>query len=226
MKLNKILNLLRNSKQLFKSMWNEGVPAIRIVNESHWRNIIGESKDNGRGGKDKRITKKPVDIYEEIISEVPKINLKDLDRQIKLVKERKDELSKHMRHQDFNHENMALMFLDARKKYLKHKDKFKWPVTNKDLIDKLCKKYKVKMEGLHNYYRLVPKEGVEEIKKFGDALGYVSKADAIFMLIISDEERPKDPILLAQSPFGSWYYILGAWDKEVEIVDKLIYEGK
>jgi len=39
-------------------------------------------------------------------------------------------------------------------------------------------------------------------------------------------ERKKDPILLASSPFGKWFYILGAWDKEVEIVDDLVYHNK
>ena len=48
------------------------------------------------------------------------------------------------------------------------------------------------------------------------------------MLIIDDggKETRKDPILLAKSPFGNWFYVLGAWDKEVQYIDDLIYYNK
>ena len=36
----------------------------------------------------------------------------------------------------------------------------------------------------------------------------------------------RDPILLAKSPFGQYYYILCAWDKEVEYVSDLLSEEK
>ena len=134
-------------------------------------------------------------------------------------------LSRHTKN-SLSQEHTAIAFLKARKKYEKHKDLFKWAITIQAIIDKLCKRYKVQMVGLGDYYRLVPREGVDEIEKFAEAMSCVSRNDPLFKLIISDEERPKDPILLAQSPFGSWFYVLGAWDKEVEIVDKLIYKGE
>ncbi len=204
-------------------MWNEGPQRTVTINEIPWEYTGNTEKD-----KDKRIKKKPVDIYEQIISEEPKINLDNLDGQIKLVKERIKVLKQHLRNTNLDHEEIAIGFLKARKKYLKYKDDFKWAITNKDMIDKLCKKYKVRMVSIGNYYRNIPKEGVEEIKKFGVALQNISNKDPEFKLIIDDggKETRKDPILLALSPFGNWYYILGAWDKEVEIVDDLIYKGK
>ena len=123
-------------------------------------------------------------------------------------------------------EHTSISFLKARRKDEKHKDKVKWAITNQEMIDKLCKRYKVQMVCLGDYYRLVPKEGVDEIEKFAEAMSNVSRTEPLFKLIISDEEQPKDPILLAQSPFGNWWYVLGAWDKEVEIVDDLIYKGR
>ena len=34
-------------------------------------------------------------------------------------------------------------------------------------------------------------------------------------------EQRKDPIVLATSPLGNYYYVLGAWEKEIAILDKL-----
>ena len=224
MKFRKILNLLRNSKNLFRNLWNEGpIPNITFSDNITWEGTGSTSEK-----KDKRIVKKPVEIYEQIISEEPKINLNNLDGQIKLVKERMKVLQQHTRNVDLKHEKIAIGFLKARKKYLKYKDEFKWAITNQDMIDKLCKKYKVKKVSFGDYYRNIPKEGVDEIKKFGEALQNVSNNDPLFELIIDEggKEEKKDPILLATSPFGNWYYILGAWDREVEIVDALIYGGK
>lgn len=225
MNFRKLLNLLGNSKQLFKNLWNESPQGtIRIVN-SNFDVVEWNQKDKK---DDKRIKKKPVEIFEEIISETPKINLKDLDKQIKLIKERMKILREHMRGINFNQENQALGYLIARKKYERYKDRFKWAITNSDLINKLCKKYKVRKTGISSYYRNIPKEGIDEIKKFGEAFKQVSRQDPLFELIIDDggKETKKDPILLAASPFGNWYYILGAWDKEVEIVDDLIYKRR
>lgn len=224
MKFRKILNLLRNSKNLFKNMWNEGPARNVTFTDSTWNwEESGSSKK-----EDKRIVKKPVEIFEQIISEEPKINLENLDGQIKLVKERMKVLEQHTRGVDLKHEKIAIDYLKSRKKYEKYKDLFKWSITNKDMIDKLCKKYKVKKVSFNNFYRNIPKEGVDEIKKFGEAFQNVSNNDPLFELIIDEggKETKKDPILLATSPFGNWYYILGAWDKEVEIVDDLIYKGK
>lgn len=224
MNFRKILNLLRNSKNLFKNMWNEGPQRTISINTSSSWEYTGDSSKK----KDKRVTKKPVEIYEQIISKKPVINLNNLDGQIKLVKERMKVLTQHTRGVDLKHEKIAINYLKARKKYLKYKDEFKWAITNQDMIDKLCKKYKVKKVSFNAYYRNIPKEGVDEIKKFGEAFQNVSNNDPVFELIIDDngKETRKDPILLALSPFGNWYYILGAWDKEVEIVDDLIYKRK
>lgn len=177
--------------------------------------------------KDKRIEKKPVEIYKEIILEEPKMNLEDLDGQIALVERRKEVLSDYLEDYVIRQEDVVIEFLKARKKYDETKDNFKWALTTQKLIDDLCKKYKVRCVNFEPFYRNVPMEAVDEIEKFGEAWKTVRKDEPFLKLIIDyGKEEKKDPILLAGSPFGNWFYILGAWDKEVEIVDDLIYNGK
>lgn len=36
-----------------------------------------------------------------------------------------------------------------------------------------------------------------------------------------EKDKKRDPILLAQSPFGVYYDILGAWDKEMLLLSEL-----
>jgi hypothetical protein len=59
----------------------------------------------------------------------------------------------------------------------------------------------------------------EEFAKFSDK-------QLVFYVIAEAEDFEKaddkrDPILLVQSPFGFYYQILGAWDKEMLILHEL-----
>jgi len=179
--------------------------------------------------EDTRIEKKPVEVFKEIIGELPKINLAGLDSQIKLVKKRISML-KELGMGYMGDESVALSYLEARKKFDKNKALFPWAVTNDTLIQQLCSKYKVKLVDFTLYYRNVPMEAIDELEKFMKAWEIINgdEVKPTFKLIIDEggKETKKDPILLAPSPFGKWWYILGAWDKEVEIVDDLIYHGK
>jgi hypothetical protein len=71
-------------------------------------------------------------------------------------------------------------------------------------------------------------EGIEELEKYAKTYAKVRDDEPCVGLIIDDggKEQKKDPILIAGSPFGNWFYILGAWDKEVEYIDDLVYHGK
>ena len=126
-------------------------------------------------------------------------------------------------------ERDALGYLEARKKYLKLRGTFNWEVTNDEKIIKLCKDYKVRQVNLQGYYKTMPQEALDEMEAFIQVYDKVrTDIEPVFSLIVDDggKETRKDPILLARSPFGKWWYVLGAWDKEIEIVDDLVYKGK
>lgn len=228
----------RKSFPLFRSGWDLGSREVRYSElfsfENSTSTSIGGTPSIYIGGGEKgksRIAKKPVEIFKEIISETPKFNTSNLDDQIKFVTHRmkvlKEQLNGAMNLSD---ETQALSFLNARKKFEKNKDLFQWAVATFSGIKSLCEKYEVQFVDCAAYYKTMPTEALEQLEKYGKAYSKVCSDKPILKLIVeSGEEKPevkKDPILLASSPFGRWWYILGAWDKEVEIVDDLIYKGK
>lgn len=219
--------ILDQPRYLYRSGWelNETIPTL-------W---VGSETQNATKKIDKRIEKKPIEVYEEIISQEPKIDLNSLNKKIALVKQRKDIIEKMIKKQPATDEIEALGFLEARKKYTKYKDLFKWSITTFELIDKLLKKYKLKILDLSSTtgHKIIPMEGLLELKKFINAYQKVRNDEPILKIILDDSDnqqakekrRRADPIILASSPFGKWFYILGAWDKEIEYIEDLIYKN-
>lgn len=213
-----IKKIRRKSLPLYRTGWS-GDSYISIEGDAVWT--------SGKKKKDKRIVKKPVEVFKEIISQIPKINLTGLAEQIKIVEKRKDFMENELEIQ-CQDEVEALNFLKARKKYIEYKDEFKWSIATLSAVEKLCEKYKLRVVDFKNYYKNVPMEGIEELEKFLKAYRKVRNDEPVLKLVIDygGKEQKKDPILLASSPFGKWWIILGAWDKEVAVVDELIYRGK
>ena len=178
--------------------------------------------------KDEREVVKPVAVVDSILTEEPKMNLKTLAEQIRFVEKRLS-LLRALSNVGMSDELIALGFLRARKKYAKYGGQFRWKITTFDKVDALQKKYKVRLVGLAGYYKCVPNEALDEIEKYARAFSKVrTDVNPEIMLIVDHggpEER-KDPIVLAGSPFGKYWYVLGAWDKEIEYVDEIVYKGK
>lgn len=173
---------------------------------------------------------KPVEVWEMLKTEKPNIDCVDLNQKIKSVKERIQVIEQHMRDIP-NDEYEVLGYLQARKRYKKNEGFFQWPITTNELINTLCKQYTLKIARFEEWYTLIPEEGIQELGKFRAACQKIRDEKPVIRLIVPDKaeekkERKRDPILLASSPFGRWDYILGAWDKEVAIVDDFIYNGK
>lgn len=196
------------------------------LHQGEWQNTVEPVAANKAA--DTREEKKPVEVFKEIFCEQPTMNLKDLDKQIALVKKRvqvlKDHVDPNMSMQD---EITALSYLQARKKFKELGNQFAWNITTDAQIKVLLSKYKLQMVSFQGYYKNVPHEAIMEIEKFSLVWGKIFQGKPKLHLITDKggPETKKDPILLAESPFGKWYYILGAWDREVEVVDELVYNG-
>lgn len=224
-------------KELLAKLRKKSVKAYR----SGWRNLAGQGVLSGslndyiisvpgtsstEKKEDNRIEKLPVEVYKEIFTKIPSVDCTSLDKKITMVENRINVLKQVGVALGDEHE--ALGFLKARKKLLKNIDLFYWETTSDGLIEKLLKTYKLKMVDFSGWSRNVPMEAIDELEKFVKAYEKVRDDQVILKLIVDDggKETRKDPILLAASPFGAWWYVLGAWDLEVSVVDDLIYKKK
>lgn len=121
-----------------------------------------------------------------------------------------------------------LIRLENRKKYTEVKDFFEeYPYTTSSKIDEIVK--------VHDYLKLgmvaqfladMPQEAVEVMKQYNRAVDKICGKQAIFYIIADKKDfeksnKRRDPILLAQSPFGHFWQILGAWDKEMLLLEDL-----
>lgn len=189
--------------------------------------------------EDKRKPIEPKAVFEELKKQVPDVSFDNLDEKIKVVTDRIRILSEHLDEAHLKDEHMTLFYLKNRKTYLKTRGKypFNWATTTRDAVEDLCKNYKLQVVPVKQYYTLIPKEGVEEMDRYTKAYKAVTGDKPIYELVIKDTEvkteagqkqkkKDRDPILLANSPFGNALFVLGAWDEEVAIVDDIIYHLK
>ena len=123
----------------------------------------------------------------------------------------------------------ALQQLTNRKIYPKIKDHIEsFPVTRIKQIQGLTKKYKLVFRCMDGITKEMPLEAVASLDKFCQPLekaGIVFQRSDFYLIAPEDWwQKNRDPILLVESPFGNYWYIVCAWDKEVDIVGELFEE--
>jgi len=179
--------------------------------------------------EDKRIELKPKDVVEELNGDKPEVSFDNLDEKIKAIKKRRDFMRDDLGIIT-TEEDQALEWLEARKKGKKMLDEFnKWPLTTSDKIVKLLSKYKLQKAHINQYHLALPKEAIDEMEAFYNLFSKVTDTKPEFIIIadkMEEVDKKRDPILLATSPFGKFFHVLGAWDKEVEIMHELFLEAK
>lgn len=121
-----------------------------------------------------------------------------------------------------------LLRMENRKKYADNKEFFdEFPYTTTSKISKIIK--------THDYLRVgqvaqfmadMPKEAVDVMKNYNKATDKLCGKQSVFYIIADKKDFKKtdsrrDPILLVQSPFGHFWQILGAWDKEMMFLEEL-----
>ncbi|MDD5542842.1 MAG: hypothetical protein PHX83_06675 [Acidobacteriia bacterium] len=126
--------------------------------------------------------------------------------------------------------SQAIVMLEARKKYPSLAECIPWKTTTQERIDELCEKYKVDFRSLDDFIPELPSEAVTEVEAFVKIMDVALadkpelKSPKLFVIAPTKmfKTRKGDPILLAASPFGEFYYVLCAWDKEVRFVGELL----
>lgn len=121
-----------------------------------------------------------------------------------------------------------ILRLENRKKYTEAKDIFEeFPYTTNSKIAEVIKEHEnLQLGKIAQFIADLPKEAVDVMKKYNDGCKKICDKQAIFYIIADKKDFKKadnrrDPILLAQSPFGHVWQILGAWDKEMMFLQEL-----
>jgi hypothetical protein len=121
-----------------------------------------------------------------------------------------------------------LIRLENRRQYESFKDGYNdWPYTTSEAIAAVLNAHThLKAENIATLIPDLPKEAVKEIARYEKLTDKLCDQKTNYYLIVekaktTDVTRRRDPILLAQSPFGFFWQILGAWDKEVKFLEEL-----
>ena len=175
-----------------------------------------EEDDDRRGVR-------PVDIVHLLESGV-NVDLNNLKENLKVLKKRVKFYEKVSLAAPYD-VTRAIDMLEARLKFPKKSCNFVWKTTTHEKIDALTEKYKLDHKDISEFLHRMPDEAVKEAVNFCNAVETVSNIPPELSVIAPPKffvQRRGDPILLGKSPFGEYYYILCAWDKEVEVVDQLL----
>lgn len=160
-----------------------------------------------------------------------KINMdpKYVDGQIKDFKAKlalmKDPRYDHMGSSEIG---SIIMRMENRKKYATAQKVFeKFPYTTNTRIESVLKNHNnLQMGEIAQFIADMPKEATEAMEEYSAATKKLCDKKPIFYIIADKKDFQKtntrrDPILLAQSPFGHFWQILGAWDDEMLFLDEL-----
>ncbi len=117
--------------------------------------------------------------------------------------------------------------LENRRKYFDHEEFYRhFPNTNDHAIDKLLKKYKLVIKPADLFIPTFPTQAIEIMKEYTRITKLVCDETPVYYVIAEQVDFNKkleklDPILLVQSPFGYWWQVLGAYDKEMLLLSEL-----
>lgn len=117
---------------------------------------------------------------------------------------------------------------ENRKKYAEHKAFYdEFPYTSTKRMNELVKEHNYLQIGeVSQFLADMPKEATDVMKRYTAETKKLCDKKPLFYIIANKKdfkktEKRRDPILLAQSPFGHFWQILGAWDEEMLLIEEL-----
>lgn len=183
----------------------------------------GSSQSSSMGDKVK-IKIKPVDVLNQLETVPTPFTLNNLDDKIAVLRDKEDMI----RNQWAKREITGLIErLENRKKFEEFRVFFdRFQNTTDEKIAILLEKYALEMHPSDIFIPEFPDEAVAIIKEYTEQTEKLCGKKPVFFVIAEEHLFQKaygkrDPILLAQSPFGFYWQILGAWDKEMLLLGEL-----
>lgn len=174
--------------------------------------------------KDNRAQANPKDVLKELEQYPAPDMVVELEEKIATLKDKS-----LMTNQSYAAEQIKALIkrLENRRKYHEHEDFYKlFPNTNDEKIDNLLRKYKLVVKTIDIFVPTFPKEAIDVMKEYTRVTKAVCSEEPVYYVIAEESDfkekfKKLDPILLVQSPFGFWWQVLGAWDKEMLLLCEL-----
>ena len=193
-----------------------------FINGSDSSEPNSDSKSSGNVMK--KIGVKPIDVLNELETIPTPWTLSNLDDKIEVLEYKRDLIT-----QKYSRREVEAMIerLHNRKKWDKHRIFFEgFQNTTDEKIEKLLNKYDLVMKTSDLFVPEFPDIAISIMKSYTDEVMSICKKKPVFYVIAEPDKfrkayEKRDPILLVQSPFGFYWQILGAWDKEMILLSEL-----
>jgi len=167
---------------------------------------------------------KPIEVLEEIQMPVRDVDLVGIDQKIAVLEIKKTLIKQEYSKLDVEN---AIQRLKNRKKYREYRNFYgQFTTTTTEKIEELLNKYDLSFQSADLFIPELPDEIVYTIKEYQEKTVEICGKQTIIMVIATSDlfrkiTKDRDPIILAQSPFGFYYDILGAYDKEMIMLSEL-----
>ncbi len=181
--------------------------------------------------KPKKIKIKPKDVLDEL-ERIPTMwALENIDEKIGIMKDKVELLNQEYARKEL--EDFVSRLENRKKLHDRDRDKRtflsyfqQFDTTTDEKIETLTDKYSLVMKNADIFVPEFPEAAVKIMKLFTSKVKKITGKNPIYYVIAEEsmfkqKYARRDPILLAQSPFGFYYFILGAWDSEMVYLPEL-----
>lgn len=207
----------------YGSMYNGNGNSIMVSGA-----IVGLNDSNGEEsegtGAPTKIAIKPIDVLDQLETIPTPWTLSNLQDKIEVLKYKRDLIIQHYAKREVE---ALIERLENRKKWEDHKAFFnEFQNTTDEKIGQLLDKYDLVMNTSDLFVPEFPDDAIAVMKAYTEEMQKVCGKKPVFYVIAEPDKFRKayerrDPILLVQSPFGFYWQILGAWDKEMILLSEL-----
>jgi len=183
-----------------------------------------DSGDESKSQDIRKIAVKPIDVLEELETVPTPWDLSNLDDKITILKFKSDLITQHYSKREVEG---LIERLENRKKWGEFKDYFEsFKNTTDEKIEKLLEKYDLVMKESDLFVPEFPDVAIKIMMEYTEKMDKLCGKKPVFYVIAELDKfrkayEKRDPILLVQSPFGFYWQILGAWDKEMLLLSEL-----
>ena len=182
------------------------------------------SNDSESNSKKTKLAIKPIDVLKELETIPTPFSLNLINEKISILKDKEKLIVQKYAKREIS---ALIERLDNRKKYNEFKSFFdEYQNTNDEKINNILEKYDLVMKTSDIFVPEFPDEAIKTMQAYTEKMLLICNKKPIFYVIAEPDKfreayKQRDPILLVQSPFGFYWQILGAWDKEMLILSEL-----